>query len=485
MTPGASTVESRRSWMRVVAVIVGAVVLVPLNSTMVAVALPSLMTTFARSVGGVAWIVTAYLVAMASLHPVGGRLGDLHGHRRVFLAGSAGFGVASVACALAPSFPLLVLFRAVQGACGAVMAPNGAAILQHAVGAEQRGRAFGWLGAGMAAGAAVGPALGGLLVHYLGWSAIFWVNLPVLAVAVPLAVRFLPVTRPGPARRFDIAGALLLTVTLAVVAVALARSTAAPGSALSAALAAMVLGGALVVWERRPDEPIVDFALFRHPAFVGAAAAVFLTNLVMYTTLLLLPLFLAALQARTPVETGGVLFAYAAAMSALSPVGGHWSDRSGRALPVVAGAVLALVASLLLLGADRDTPVTVVVALLIVSGAATGLQMGAEQSAALESAPASRSGMAGGIWATARYLGSMTAAALLGVLIDDTFDLAGFRRALGVAVIAGALLAPLGALLRLSGRPLGLLAVEGPTSRQRAGIETGASTSGHRPWSGS
>jgi EmrB/QacA subfamily drug resistance transporter len=446
------------------AIVAGGTFLTPINSTMIVVALPVLMTAFGVGVAGVSWIVTVYLVTMASLHPVAGRLGDSYGHRRLFVVGCAGLGAASIACALASTFPFLIAFRALQGACASVVNPNGSAIVRHAFAADARGRAFGWLAACMTVGAAVGPAVGGLLVDRFGWASIFWVNLPILALVIPLAVRRLPETARPERRGFDAGGAVLLSLTLAAGVVALSRLSGGPPAVLAAAVAGVALGGALYAWERRHGNPIIDFRLFRHPAFAGASMAVFLTNLVMYTTLLLVPLFMIGLQGRGPREVGGVLVIYSGVMAALAPVGGFVSDRLGPAVAVGGGTLLLLAGTGLLLQAHAGTSLLGLVGPLALGAAGVGLQMGAEQSAALESAPAEMSGVAAGIWATGRYLGAILGAVLLGVLVEGALDPAGFRRVLYVAAAAGLLLLPVGTLLRFSGRAFGLLAVPGQDS---------------------
>lgn len=186
-----------------------------------------------------------------------------------------------------------------------------------------------------------------------------------------------------------------------------------------------------------------------------------LTNLAMYTTLLVVPLFMAGLQGRGAGQIDWVLVAYSGLMCVLSPLGGYLSDRLGRAIPVLAGALFLLAGTGLLLRADAKASLLALTTALSVGAAGVGLQMGTEQSAALESAPAEMSGMAGGIWATARYLGSITGSVLLGVLAGGTLDLAGFQAVLFIVIFAGLVLLPVGACLRLSGRPLGLLALEG------------------------
>lgn len=360
-----------------IAVVAGGTFLAPVNSTMIAVALPSLSRDLGVGIGTVSWVVTVYLVVMASLQPVAGRLGDLFGHKRMFVGGCAALVGASIACALAPTFAALVVFRALQAVAAAVMGPNGAALVRHGFPAELRGRAFGWLAACMSVGAAIGPALGGFLVHAFGWSSIFWVNLLILAVVLPLAIRLLPETERQARARVDYGGALTLVLVAGVLALTSLHRTPAVPIALAAAT--VLLGFALFRWERRQESPVVQFGLFRHPAFAASSGAVLLSNLMMYTTLLLVPIFLARLQGRGPADIGWTLVSFSALMALASPVGGHLSDRFGRALPVVLGNVLALGGTFLLMRADRSTSLLTLAGYLAVSAVGAGLQMGAQQ----------------------------------------------------------------------------------------------------------
>jgi MFS family permease len=161
-----------------------------------------------------------------------------------------------------------------------------------------------------------------------------------------------------------------------------------------------------------------------------------------------------------------VLLLYSGVMSAVSPLGGYVSDRLGRATPVGVGTLLLLVGTGCLLWAGADTSLLGLTASLAVGAAGVGLQVGAEQSAALESAPREMTGAAGGVWATSRYLGSILGSVLLGLMVGGGLDPSGFQRVLSVVAGASLLLVPVGAVLRLSGRPLGLLA-EAP---RRSGV---------------
>ena len=178
--------------------------LAPLNSTMIGVALPSITAEFSIDLDASAWLVIAYLIVMASLQPVAGKLGGRWGHRRMILGGLVYFAVVSVGAALATDFPSLLFFRAQQAVAGAVALPNGTAVMRRVVGAGERGRRFGLVGAAVVLAAAAGPPLGGVLIDWAGWRAVFYVNLALIVPTLFLGWRVLPVferRRDEPASR--------------------------------------------------------------------------------------------------------------------------------------------------------------------------------------------------------------------------------------------------------------------------------------------
>ena len=166
--------------------------LVPLNSTMIAVALPEIIDDYGVSLTSAGWLITGYLIAMASLQPLAGKIGDRYGRRRLLVGGISLFGLASLAAALAPTLTMLLLFRILQGAAGALIVPNGTALLRDVLPEYRRGAGFGLLGAGIAIAAASGPSLGGVLVETTGWSSIFYINLLLVIPAAIMGWKWLP-----------------------------------------------------------------------------------------------------------------------------------------------------------------------------------------------------------------------------------------------------------------------------------------------------
>ena len=169
----------------------------PLNSTMIAVALPTSSST-STSLGSTVWLVSGYLIAQASLQPLAGKLGDRHGRRPLLLVGLASFGLVSLGAALAPSLAVLITFRVLQAVAGALVFPNSIALVRELLPEARRGTVFGMLGSAIGLAAAAGPPLGGALVALGGWQAIFLVNLPWVAVAIWLALRSVPAASQPP-----------------------------------------------------------------------------------------------------------------------------------------------------------------------------------------------------------------------------------------------------------------------------------------------
>ncbi len=418
--PDKLVVSRNRYW--VLAAIALGTTLAPLNSTMIAVALPRIQADLDVSVTQTSWLVTLYLAAMAVGQPIGGRLGDVYGRRRIYLGGLVWFGIVSVGCAFAPNLAVLIFFRTQQALAGALTFPNGAAIVREAIPAEQRGSAFGVIGMTTGLAAAIGPPLGGVLVHSFGWEAIFWANAPVVAGSLFLNARFLPRTHAAnPARvPFDTIGTLLFAFTLsAIIAIPALLKAGGAMLAAGAAVAAAIAGVLFVRWELRVTGPVVPVRLFQTRPFAMACLSICLSNLVMYTTLLALPQFLDDVRGENERVIGGSLAALSAFAAMWGLAGGRISDARGKWLPAVFGAVV-LGAGAVGIAAVLDTnPLWPLVVLLAVMGLGLGIQSAPVQTAAIEAAPAASTGSAAGIFSTSRYIGSVTGATALALIFAN------------------------------------------------------------------
>jgi EmrB/QacA subfamily drug resistance transporter len=406
-------------------------ILAPLNSTMVAIALPEIREEFDLSHGAVAWLVSGYLIAMAVAQPIGGRLGDQLGRERVYRSGLIAFLLLAIATSLSPNFAMLVTLRVLQAAAGAVLMPNAMAMLRTNAPDGQLGRLNGINGAVLSFAAAVGPLVGAAVLAVASWRWLFPVSVPFILAALVL----LPRLRLRPGERlertpFDWVGtalfvALLVAITMQIQGLRSGGVAQTLGWSATAAIAA-----AFAWWQFRTKTPAAEWRLFRMASFSAATAYTLLTNLSMYTTLLMIPFFIRDVQGKSTELSGLLLGAMSIVVAVTAPLGGRLSDAHGRRLAAQLGGALMLAGVVgVLVTLSESAPPPMLALWLALTGLGLGLGVGAAGTAAIESAPRALSGSAAGTSSMMRYVGSIVGAGILaGVLGGDaTGDIGTFR----------------------------------------------------------
>lgn len=391
--------------------------LMPLNSTMIAVAVPAISREMRHDPGAVTQaLVATYLVGAIALQSPGGKLGDRIGQWRAFAFGQALLALGAVLGFLAPSLWLLTLSRVVIAAGGAIVVPATIALLRTELPEHQRGRAFGIFGSVMSLAAGIGPLIGGELVRLFGWPSIFLANLPVLAVSAVLAATARHLATPLRPARFDWWGSFLLAAALS----SLVSGTEAHGDlSLALVVAGLVLLIPFVLVERRAPDPVVAFRLFRNTRFFAGTLVIALLNLVMYALLFEVPLVLSALFRLDAGQTGRVIVFMMLAMVVTSSVAGRITDRIGPRPLGIAGTLACLAGVVLLWVVPLTTPGDVRLALVLL-GIGIGLANPAAQTASMHDVDRAESGMAAGMGSTMRYLGGIVGVATLGRGLDAT-----------------------------------------------------------------
>ncbi|MDT0385910.1 MFS transporter [Streptomyces dubilierae] len=418
-----------------------------LDSTVVNVALPRIGRDLDADLAALQWTVNAYMVTLAGLILLGGALGDRFGRRRVFVVGVVWFAVASLLCGIAPNAEVLIAARALQGVGGALLTPGSLALIQASFHPDDRGRAVGlWSGFG-GIGAAVGPFVGGWLVDGPGWRWVFLLNVPLAALCVPVALRHVPESGDGRAHgRFDVLGAVLGAVALALVTYGLIAAGEDGAVAVISAAAGVAAAVAFVVVERRRAEPMMPLELFASRQFT----AVNLVTLCVYAALGGF-FFLAALQLQVVVgysalAAGTALLPTTVLMLLLSARSGELADRVGPRLPLTVGPLLCAAGMLLMLrvGPGASYPADVLPALLVL-GLGMVTLVAPLTATVLGSVDVARAGLASGINnAAARAAGLVAVAALplLAGMGEEAYrEPAAFDTAFGRAMVwcAGAL----------------------------------------------
>lgn len=414
---------------------------------MIVVALPLISRDLGANPAASAWLITSYLIAMAAIQPIAGRLGDRFGRRRLMLGALGYFIAASIGGALAPNLLILVLFRLQQALAAATVVPNGLALLRGSAAGGRAGTYFGIAGAMTGIGAAVGPLLGGLLAA-VDWRLIFLVNVPLAGAAILLGWRSIEDVRPDrPAARPDVLGAIGLGLILSLAAWVL--TGAGHGVDRGTLLLALATAAAAILFVRyelgHPD-PALPPRFFTVPAFTGANLTIALANTALYGSLIGVPIVLAA-GGETSVRAGVALSALSAALIIGSPVSGLLADRLGARWPTSIGGLLIAGGLLVPVLSGRPDDYLVLLAGLPIAGAGVALTFPATRIAAMDAVPARHAALASGVTSSSRYfggmVGSLVAVAALSRPAGGATLLFGILAAAGVATaLVGFVLPP-------------------------------------------
>jgi EmrB/QacA subfamily drug resistance transporter len=421
-----------RKWWPLLAVCLGAFILL-VDVTIVNVALPSMADNLGASFTSLQWVIDGYALALAALLLASGSLADRFGHRRFYVYGLGLFGLASLLCGLAPDANVLIAARVVQGAGGAAMFATAPALLISSYQGRDRGTAFGVWGAANGAAAAAGPLLGGLLTEHFTWQAIFWINLPIAAVAIAMSLRMVRADQRGrpsgtdaPAR-IDLPGATAFTVAATTLTYGLIRGPEAGWTSAeilaSFALTTVALAAFVVIEHRTARHggtPMLDLALLRRPSFAGLMSAAPLLQGGAFGALVLVSVWLQSILGFSPVAAGLALTPLAGASFLVAAGAGRHIQRLVPRLPIGLG-LLSIAAGMLLLRAEMtaDAGAAALTGGFVVTGIGVGLATPVLLSAATSAVPPQRAGMAGGAVNTFRQLGMTLAIAVLGAVFTS------------------------------------------------------------------
>ncbi|AOP45027.1 MFS transporter [Streptomyces lydicus] len=428
-----------------------------LDSTVVNVALPKIGADLDADLAVLQWTVTAYLLTLSSLILLGGALGDRYGRRRIFVIGVVWFAAASLACGLAPNAGVLIAARALQGVGGALLTPGSLALIQAVFHPDDRARAVGaWSGLG-GVGAAIGPFVGGWLVDGAGWRWVFFLNVPLAAVCVPVALRHVPETRRHDAEArggFDVPGAVLGALALAGVTYALIAASGgglSPGVVVPAVLG-VLLGVAFVRVEGRRADPMLPPTILRIRLFSAINGVTVCVYAAFSGFFFLAVLQLQVVAGYSALRAGTALLPTTVLMLLLSARSGELGQRLGPRIPLTVGPLLCAAGMLLMLRVGPAASyLTDVLPALVVLGAGMVTLVAPLTATVLASVDVDRAGLASGINNAAARAAGLVAVAALPLLAGmgpeayrsaDEFA-AAFRRAM--PLLAGVLLA--GALL--------------------------------------
>ncbi|MFC9953834.1 MFS transporter [Streptomyces prasinus] len=410
---------SPRRRLLVLAICCMSLLLVSLDNTVLNVALPSLQKELHASTSGLQWTIDAYALVLASLLMLAGSTADRIGRRRVFTAGLVVFTLGSLLCSLAPNLDALVAFRMVQAVGGSMLNPVAMSIITNTfTDPRERARAIGAWGAVVGLSMAAGPLVGGLLVDSVGWRSIFWINLPVGLAALVLTLRFVPESRAPKARRADPVGQLLVITLFGSLTYAIIEAPHAPLSA-TAPFGALALGSliALLRYESRRREPLIDLRFFRSAPFSGATVIAVSAFASLGGFLFLSTLYLQNVRGLSALEAGLWMLPMALPTFLCAPLSGRLVGNRGPRLPLLIAGGAMTAAGLLFALFEAETSNATLVAGYVLFGVGFGFVNAPITNTAVSGMPRAQAGVASAVASTSRQLGQALGVAVIGAVL--------------------------------------------------------------------
>ncbi|MCC7550155.1 MAG: MFS transporter [Methanobacterium sp.] len=462
--PGHDTITGfNKKWQILLALSLGTM-MVPINASITNVSLPTISVFFGVGLATAQWVLISYLITLLGFVLLFSRLGDFYGQERVYLAGLAGFVTTSLLCSLSPSIEALIVFRGLQGLAAAMMISVSMALVRRSFPSPELGRALGIYAVAIAAGLALGPAIGGTISGFMGWRAIFLVNLPVGILDFIFCFRVLKRSQrqkvkwdlPGTALQF--VGLFLIVYTLNLV-----ENGDFPLATITGVLAIVTLLG-FVYQELRCQNPVLKLDLFKNRTFSAFNLSLHFNYICMYMMFFAVPFYLQKVLHLDSVTTGLVLTASPILMMTVSPISGMVADRFGSRLPAFLGSVVSALALLHMTQLTVTSSAWDVFFSLALLGLGAALFQSPTNRTLMSELPSENAGVASGIIATTRNLGMVFAVCYAGLLIHTAIapdlmqstELVGqaaqdLTSGLHLVVLFGALLSFVMAFLSLAG----------------------------------
>ncbi|MFC9789357.1 MFS transporter [Rhodococcus sp. NPDC127528] len=412
---------SARRRRTVLAVCCSSMFLVGMDTTIVNIALPAIGQDLRMGTLGLEWTVDAYTLVLAGLLISAGALADRFGRRRVFQLGLVVFGLASLACAFAPSVGTLIAARAVQGMGASMLSPVALAIVVNAItDPKERAQAIGVWASVFGLSMAAGPVVGGALVAGMGWRSVFWINGPIIVAALILSAVFVPESRAQQPRRLDLPGQLLLAAIVGVTVGVLIEGSRIGWTSAAALTAYACVAGAAIVFvriESRRPEPLMDPHLFRRPAFTAAVLGAVAVFVALNATLLINTLYLQHSRDMTPIAAGAATLPLALGATVCAPLSGYLVGRLGPRPPLLLAGGFLAAGGLCLVPLSAHTGLSQLLLAYLLIGIGFGFANAPITNTAVGGLSSDRAGVAGAITSTARQFGAAVGVAVAGSVV--------------------------------------------------------------------
>lgn len=390
-----------------------------LNTSIINISLPSITSYYGVDLSLAEWVIMIYLLLLSCLLLIYGRLGDMYGHKTMYVTGFTIFALSSLMIVWSPNIYALIFFRGIQALGAAMVVANVQAVLANNFPVGIRGRAIGFNSMIVSLGLASGPSLGGILVNYFSWTSIFWINLPIGIIGSVWAWRILPVNKTK-AQKFDLVGAGIFFASQMCLLLALSHGqnwgwgSATIRSLMAAALFTFIL---FLYWENRTPYPMLRLRLFKNRVFSAASLAALLNYLAQYSVTFIMPFYLIDYLSLPIQYAGLVLTAFPIVMMITSPVSGYWADRIGSRALTALGMTVTALATYILSTLTPDSSLVPVIMGMGLVGLGTGLFLTPNNTSIMSSVPKDEVGIGSGMIATMRSLGQVMGVAVSGAIL--------------------------------------------------------------------
>lgn len=439
----------KNSWLLVLTIGLG-ILLNPLNSSMISIALTRMQHDFGLTFADASWLISVFYLASAAAQPVMGKLSDMFGPKRLFLSGLIFVAIVSILAPFSPNYPFLLGCRALQAIGTSTLFPSGMSIVRTSI-TKGQAKALATLSIFSSTSAAFGPSIGGFLIEAWDWPSIFFVNFPFIVLSFIMAIFILPNTSQGKVElgRIDFGGIILFIITM--VGLILFLLSLEKSIHWWALLIFIIASFLFYKYENKRSEPFIDFDSLKSNRTVSFIYLQFISiNLVFYCYFFGFPIFLQQVHHYSEKQSGLIMLALAGFGVIIAPITGRLIDKYKSKLPLVIGAIFLLVGTALLLSLHETSSLLWLLVIMAVLGISNGFNNISMQTALFEHIKPNETGTASGLFQTSRYIGSILSSSLLGIVFTAHLDVQHLHKVAIVCLIFCALVLFLA--LRLPGK---------------------------------
>ncbi|MBM4761301.1 MFS transporter [Bacillus sp. B15-48] len=418
------------------------VILNPLNTTMITVALPAIQKDFELSATDISWLIASYFIISAIFTPLIGKLSDIYGRKLIFLIGLLLVVVSSILAPLSPNMPVLLAMRGIQAIGTSALFPAGVGIIRNAIQHNQN-RVIGTLSVFATTSAAFGPTIGGLLIQFGGWPVIFYVNLPILAIGIALTLMFIPKDKKNTDKSYKLDGIGVLLFSSFITCWMVFLLGLEQGVQIGTLILAIILTIVFYIYEKGKDEPFINVNFFRKNLNVALIFGQYiLSTVIFFAVLLSFPTFIQTVLGESSQMAGIVMLSLSIFAMIITPIATRWMELAGFRIPLMVSVLLGIVGVILLFTVKDQSALVWIGIVLAVTGVSNGIQNIGLQNLLYSHISVSESGIASGLLMTSRFIGNILASSIYGVAFATGMGVGGMNTMAVVLLFVAVVMIP-------------------------------------------